>query len=76
MAIVAGTLGRPLLIETKDGPEDSGDVVYPVTIELSVQTGHQVGQGYRTFTAYDGAKVSAVGDVKGQPQTAVRGALP
>lgn len=57
MAVVEGTLGGPLFIETEDGPEDSGDVVCPITIELNLQTGHQVGQGYCTFTAYDGAKV-------------------
>lgn len=56
MAVVAGTLGGPLYIETDDGPEDSGDVSCPATIELNLKTGHQIGQGYCTFTAYDGAK--------------------
>jgi hypothetical protein len=56
LAVVAGTVGGPLYIETDDGPMDSGDVACPVTIELNLTTGHQVGQGYCTFTAYDGAK--------------------
>jgi hypothetical protein len=56
-AVVTGTLGGALFIETDDGPEDSGDVVCPATIEIDLKTGHQIGQGYCTFTAYDEAKV-------------------
>jgi hypothetical protein len=55
-AVLAGTLGGPLYIETDDGPLDSGDVSCPATIEFNLQTAHQTGQGYCTFTANDGAK--------------------
>jgi len=55
-AVLAGTLGGPLYIESDRGPEDSGDVSCPVTIEVDLQTERQTGSGYCTFTAYDGAK--------------------
>jgi len=56
-AVVTGTLGGPMFIESDYGPEDSGDVACPATIEIDLKTGYQVGQGYCTFTAYDEAKV-------------------
>ena len=55
-AVMAGTLGGPLYIETDIGPEDSGDVSCPATIEFNLQTAQQAGRGYCTFTANDGAK--------------------
>jgi hypothetical protein len=55
-AVVAGTAGGPLFIEGDYGPEESGNVACPMTIEINLQTGHQVGQGYCTFTAGNGDK--------------------
>lgn len=56
-AVMAGTLGGPLYVETDSGPLDSGDVSCPATIEFNLQTAQQAGRGYCTFTANDGAKV-------------------
>jgi hypothetical protein len=68
-AVVAGTASGALFIEGDYGPEDSGDVACPLTIEVDLQTGHQIGQGYCTFTAGSGDKAfgswrceGAVGD--------------
>jgi hypothetical protein len=55
-AVVAGTTGGPLFVEGDYGPQDSGDVACPMTIEINLQTGHQVGQGFCTFTAGNGDK--------------------
>jgi hypothetical protein len=54
-ASVIGVLRGPLYVETPEGPTRTGSIACPVTIELDLETGKQIGNGRCTITTADEA---------------------
>ncbi|TXL70047.1 hypothetical protein FHP25_36135 [Vineibacter terrae] len=53
---MASALTGTLFVETPEGPVDTGRIVCPAMVQVETETGHQSGNGFCTFTAYDGAQ--------------------